>query len=55
MQEVMPRFVIELRAKAKLSGPGTTTEFPELQSFLQSCYEVVEERGGYAIWELRRQ
>jgi hypothetical protein len=54
MQEQKPRFIIELLKKPDLSGPDTSTEFPELQSFIQENYVVLQENRGYAVFELKR-
>jgi hypothetical protein len=54
MQEQKPRFIIELLKKPDLSGPDTSTEFPELRSFIQDNYVVLQETRGYTIFELKR-
>ncbi len=47
-----PRFIIQVETnKPWVTGPGTTTDFPELQRILGSNYRVGLQGDGYVIWE----
>jgi hypothetical protein len=47
-----PEYVVEITAADKpwLSGPGTTSEFPELRTYLARGYSVAERGDGYLIY-----
>ncbi len=48
-----PPFMIENEEKARVSGPGTTSEFPELRQFIAQNYEVVVSTEKFKIFARR--
>ncbi len=55
LQEVKPRFIVEVLVKPRVSGPDTTTEFPALRQLLDEDYHVVSTGDGYLIYERLQQ
>lgn len=54
LQEVKPRFIVEVLVKPRVSGPDTTTEFPALRQFMDEHYTVASTGDGYLIYEWRQ-
>jgi type III secretory pathway component EscS len=49
LREQPPKFVIHVLDEPRPLGPGTSTEFPELQRFLAEKYSIVRTGHGYEI------
>lgn len=48
-----PRFIVEVLDSPRPSGPGTSTEFPELRTFMAENYYVNYEGDGFVIYRRR--
>ena len=46
-----PRLIIEVDASPRPTGIDTTTEFPELSSFIASTYRAAKRGDGYTVFE----
>jgi hypothetical protein len=46
-----PRWILDVKKKPRVSGPGTTEEFPALRSLLEERYRVVLDRPAFTLYE----
>ncbi|NOZ51487.1 MAG: hypothetical protein GXP37_15785 [Chloroflexi bacterium] len=51
LKAAAPRFIIDVQKSPRPSGRDTTTEFPELRSFMAQHYAPVQSGDGYVIYE----
>ena len=55
LDKARPRFIIDAgKNKARVSGPDTADDFPELNKMIETSYSLAFEAGGYKVYERRQ-